>query len=81
MNLSTFLTIYTPEVNILWYHFETIYKRNHVKVLLYTSLFTFTKKEITFSIFNSILFSKNTFQKFLILFNSYINKYTKNWFQ
>ena len=69
---------------MLWYHLVTIYKGHLVKVLPFTSFFPFTKKDVfnvfSFS-FNSMLFSKNTFQNFLILFNKHLKKYTKHWFQ
>ena len=72
---------------MLWYHLVTIYKRHLVKVLPLTSLLPFTKKDVfnVFNVFNfsfnSMLFSKNTFQNFLILFKNYLKKHTKHWFQ
>ena len=67
---------------MFWYNIVVIYKRHLVKALPFTRLFNFTKKCNMFNFsFNSIVFSKNTFQNFLILFNNYLQKYTKNWLQ
>ena len=66
---------------MLWYQIVIIYKRHLVKVLPFTRLFNFPKKCNMFNFsFNSIVFSKNTFQNFLILFNNYLKKYKKTGF-